>query len=97
MNVNPNSVALFRTQTSSQRSGSTAGDEGLASRLTVLCFCAINIVYGLLGDGDLHLKRGGKKDATDTYTGEFQEITQMLKSFPGAMVFNRSLRDKSLQ
>lgn len=41
--------------------------------------------------------RGGKKDTTDTYTWEFQEITQMLKSFPGAMVFNRSLHDKSLQ
>lgn len=69
MNVNPNSVALFRTQTSSQRSGSTAGDEGLAARLTVLCFCAINIVYGFLGDGDIHLKRG-KKRMPQTHTLE---------------------------
>lgn len=56
-------------------------------------FCAINIVYGLFRDA-LSIWIVGEKGTTDTCTREFPEITQMLKSFPGAMVFNRSLHDK---
>lgn len=89
--------ALFRTRASSWRSGRAAGDEGLASRLTVLCFCAINIVYGSVGDGYIHLKRG-KKKTLQTHTLEnFRKLPKCSNPSRGQWFFNRSLHDKSLQ